>query len=70
MVETICEKRVSQGFTVYQSEPIGAKFDFTNGITEEDMAGLADYDEKFRIIAENGFVHANAQFFSPILLSP
>ena len=70
MVKTICKKRVSQGFTVYQSEPIGAKFDFTNGITEDDMAGLADYDEKFRIIAENGLVHANAQFFFSYFIEP
>ena len=70
MVKTICEKRVSQGFTVYQSEPIGAKFDFTNGITEDDMTGLSDYDEKFRIIAENGFVHANAQFFFSYFIEP
>ncbi len=63
MVKTICKKRASQGFTVFQSEPIGAKFDFTNGITQDDMAGLADYDEKFAIIASNGLVHANAQFF-------
>lgn len=65
MVKTICEKRTSQGFTVFQSEPIGAAFDMTNGITEEDMAGLAINDEKFRIIADNGLVHANAQFFFP-----
>lgn len=70
MVKTICEKRVSQGFTVFQSEPIGAKFDFTNGITEDDIAGLADYDEKFRIIAENGLVHANAEFFFTSYMEP
>lgn len=70
MVKTICEKRVSQGFTVYQSEPIGATFDFTNGITETDMAGLADYDAKFAIIAENGLVHANAQFFFSYYIEP
>ncbi|MBQ3150970.1 MAG: DUF4038 domain-containing protein [Clostridia bacterium] len=65
MVKTICEKRVSQGFTVYQSEPIGEKFDFADGITETDMMGLHNYDEKFKIIAENGLVHANAEFFFP-----
>lgn len=70
MVKTICEKRVSQGFTVIQSEPIGAKFDFTNGITEDDMAGLAVYDAKFRIIADNGLVHANAQFFFTYYMEP
>ncbi len=70
MVKTICEHRASQGFTVFQSEPIGAKFDFTNGITEDDMAGLADYDEKFAIIAANGLVHANAQFFFSYFIEP
>lgn len=65
MVREICEKRVSQGFTVWQSEPIGAKFDLTDGIDESDIPGLREYDEKFRIIAEYGFVHANAQFFFP-----
>lgn len=65
MVKVISEQRASQGFTVFQSEPIGAAFDMTNGITEEDMEGLRIYDEKFRIIAENGLVHANAQFFYP-----
>ena len=65
MVKTICEKRVSQGFTVFQSEPIGAAFDFADGISANDIQGLAVYDEKFRIIAENGLVHANAEFFFP-----
>lgn len=68
MVKTICEKRVSQGFTVFQSEPIGATFDVTNGITHDDMQGFADYDEKFAIIAQNGLVHANAQFFFPYFM--
>lgn len=70
MVKIISEKRASQGFTVWQSEPIGATFDFTNGITQDDMAGLADYDEKFKIIAENGLVHANAQFFFTYFMEP
>lgn len=65
MVKTISEKRSAQGFTVMQSEPIGAGFDVTNGVTEADMAGFADYDEKFAIIAQNGLVHANAEFFFP-----
>lgn len=62
-VKTVCEKRKMQGFTVWQSEPIGAAFDLTNGVTEEDMAAFADYDEKFALIASYGFVHANAEFF-------
>lgn len=63
MVQTVCRKRKAQGFTVWQSEPIGAAFDLTNGVTEEDMAAFADYDKKFELIASNGFVHANAEFF-------
>ena len=65
MVTTICRQRASQGFTVIQSEPIDEKFDFSDGITEADMEGLHRYDEKFAIIAQHGFVHANAQFFFP-----
>ena len=65
MVKIISEKRVSQGFTVIQSEPIDEKFDFADGITEYDMNGLHRYDEKFAIIADNGLTHANAQFFFP-----
>ncbi|MBQ7102351.1 MAG: DUF4038 domain-containing protein, partial [Clostridia bacterium] len=65
MVKTICEKRVSQGFTVIQSEPIDEKFDFADGIAENDLEGLHSFDEKFDIIAENGLTHANAQFFFP-----
>ena len=65
MVKTICAKRAEQGFTVFQSEPIGAGFDFTNGVTEADMNGLRDYDAKFRTIAAAGLVHANAEFMFP-----
>ena len=65
MIETICETRAAQGFTVFQSEPIGAKFDLTDGVTDADMAGFAEYDKKFGIIAQNGLVHANAEFFFP-----
>lgn len=65
MVETIAQKRAAQGFTVMQSEPIGAKFNLTDGITENDMAGFEDFDAKFEIIASYGLVHANAEFFYP-----
>lgn len=70
MVKTICSKRVEQGFTVFQSEPIGAAFDFTNGIDESDIAGLKSYDEKFKIIADSGLTHANAEFFFPPYIEP
>ncbi|MBR6766303.1 MAG: DUF4038 domain-containing protein, partial [Clostridia bacterium] len=63
MVETIAQNRVSQGFTVYQSEPIGANFNFADGISAADIYGLRTHDEKYRLIAENGLVHANASLF-------
>ncbi len=68
MVDTICAKRTSQGFTVIQSEPIDATFDMTDGITENDMDGFRINDEKFRNIASYGLVHANAQFFFPYFM--
>lgn len=63
MVREIAAKRAAQGFTVWQSEPIGEKFDLTDGVTEADMEGLHAYDEKFRLIADAGLTHANAEFF-------
>ncbi len=68
MVKTICEKRVSQNFTVFQSEPIDATFSMHDGITEDDIAGFRINDEKFKIIADSGLVHANAQFFFPYFM--
>lgn len=65
MVKTICAKRAEQGFTVFQSEPIGAGFLVENGVSEADMAGFADYDAKFKTIADAGLTHANAEFFFP-----
>ena len=65
MVREIAEKRFHQGFTVWQSEPIGEKFDLTDGVSETDIEGFRNYDEKFRNIADAGLTHANAQFFYP-----
>ena len=59
----IVDKRVEQGFTVYQSEPIGAKFDLTNGLDASDIKGFKDADKYFKYIADKGLVHANSQFF-------
>ncbi|MBN1349576.1 DUF4038 domain-containing protein [candidate division KSB1 bacterium] len=69
------DKRVQQGFTVYQSEPIwqphgggthdGADeelvADLRDGFTSADSAGFANLDRKFKYIADQGLVHANAQ---------
>lgn len=57
----IVDKRVEQGFTVYQSEPIGTKYNLKDGFSEDDLAGFQDLDERFAYIAQKGLVHANAQ---------
>lgn len=57
----LVKERVNQGFTVYQSEPIGGKFNLTDGIQESDIEGLRDADRYFEYIAKAGLVHANAE---------
>ncbi len=59
----IVNKRVAQGYTVYQSQPNEVAFDMTDGITVKDLAGLKNMDRYFKYIADQGLVHANAQFF-------
>ena len=59
----IVNKRVSQGYTVYQTQPNAAGFDLTNGITQTDISGFRNADKYFKYIADMGLVHANAQFF-------
>ncbi|MCR5042199.1 MAG: DUF4038 domain-containing protein [Clostridia bacterium] len=68
MVAAICEKRVEQGFTVYQSQPDDCRFNtaVTENVSEDGMEDLRDLDEKFRIIADSGLTHANSQFFWPL----
>ncbi len=57
----IVDYRLTQGFTVYQSEPIGG--DCENGIHEEELKKLRDFDRKFKYVADSGLLHANAQLF-------
>jgi len=60
----IVDKRVEQGFTVYQSEPISAPFNLKDGsLSKTDVKGFQTADKYFQYIAENGLTHANAQFF-------
>ncbi len=62
----IVDRRVARGFTVYQSEPIGATFDVTDGkISKTDINGFKHMDRYFQYIAEKGLVHANAQLLFP-----
>ena len=61
----LVDRRAEQGFTVYQSEPIGKTMNFADGISMEDVRGFQSMDRYFRHIAHRGLVHANAQFFYP-----
>lgn len=67
------DKRVTQGFTVYQSEAINiphggthagadeeAHCDLRDGLTAADLPGFAEMDRKFAYIADKGLVHAHA----------
>jgi len=65
MVKEVADFRADQGFTVFQSQPNGAAFDFIDGISANDIPRFETFDKKFKYIAEKGFVHANAQFFYP-----
>ncbi len=60
----IVDRRVSQGFTVYQSEPLGGKFRLYDASFDMyDLEGLQEADNYFAYIAEKGMVHANAMLF-------
>ncbi len=60
----IVDRRVKQGFTVYQSEPGGRiLYNLKDGVDENDIEGFKEVDRYFSYIAEKGLVHANAQFF-------
>ncbi len=70
------DKRVAQGFTVFQSEAIHnphspqggahrdpseeAHADLSDGLSAADLPGFANIDRKFACLAEHGLVHANA----------
>ena len=60
----IVRRRVEQGFTVIQSEPISAPFHLQDGrVDAEDIAGFRAADAYYQLIADAGLVHANAEFF-------
>ncbi|MHB1484837.1 MAG: LamG-like jellyroll fold domain-containing protein [Saccharofermentanales bacterium] len=56
----IVDNRVTNGFTVYQSEPIGASYALYDGFSSSDLWGFTDLDRRFKYIADSGLVHANA----------
>ena len=60
----VVDRRVRQGFNVYQSEPIEMPdIKLKNPVTEDTMEGLKKADRYFAYIAEKGLTHTNAQFF-------
>lgn len=61
--KTIIDKRVKQDFTVIQSQPMGAGYNLSDGVTEGDLVFFSKLDERFQYIADRGLVHANAQLF-------
>ena len=66
----IVDRRASQGFTVYQSEPIGAAYNLDDGkISAEDIQGFKKIDRYFKYIADKGLVHANAHLGFPSVAS-
>ena len=66
----IVRRRVEQGFTVIQSEPISAPFHLQDGrVDAEDIDGFRQADAYYQFIADAGLVHANAEFFFPSDLS-
>ncbi len=66
MVQTICDKRVSQGFTVWQSQPGSYNANIIDGVDDADMEGFRHIDTHFKIIAESGLTHANTEYFWPL----
>lgn len=62
----IVDRRVAQGFTVYQSEPLKANLDASSGsVNLNNLKSYQNMDKYFEYIAQKGLVHANAQFFLP-----
>lgn len=68
MFTTLVDDRVAKGFTVYQSEPLGAGYNLADGLNEADVARFQNIDRRFQYIADAGLVHANSQlFFASVL---
>ncbi|GAA1661465.1 hypothetical protein GCM10009807_01430 [Microbacterium lacus] len=65
------DHRASQGFTVFQSQPLamnGQGIDVSSGVAATTLPALRDLDNKFAYVADAGLVHANAawQFTSTL----
>ncbi len=56
----IVNKRLEQGYTVFQSEPLG-NFHLDQGFLEQSLDEFKNADQHFKYLAEKGIVHTNAQ---------
>lgn len=69
--QRIVDRRVKQGFTVYQSEPIQSPFHLEDGIVDSsDIEGFRQADRYYQYIANAGLVHACAEFFFSADIKP
>ncbi len=67
----VVNRRAEQGFTVYQTEPIGAAFNAADGTVDaSDIPGFQLADRYYQVIADAGLVHANAEFFFAASMCP
>lgn len=66
----MADKRAEQGFTVYQSEPIGHRYEISDGIDAGDVEDFRRVDRYFDYIAKRGMVHANAELIFPSEVTP
>jgi len=70
-VKHIIDRRVAQGFTVYQSEPVDCPFKLHDGrVDAADLPGLQKADRYYQLIADAGLVHANAELCFTTLIYP
>lgn len=63
MFKPLVDDRVSKGFTVYQSEPLGAGYNLADGVSESDVERFRNIDSRFAYIADAGLVHTNSELF-------
>ncbi len=59
----IVDKRVQQGFTVYQTQLETSKYNLYDcKVDRDDLNGFKTVDKYFEYIADSGFMHAHTQF--------
>lgn len=61
--KTVVDKRVEQGFTVYQSQPTSEKTNLAGSFPDSAIEMMQELDRRFRYIAQAGLTHPHSQFF-------